>query len=75
MSMKDLSRDLRMIDGVCEDLANACWKISQSNDWVAHAALVTLEGMLDDLGARYAELKEIKYAMDKLKEERDGSES
>lgn len=72
MSMKDLKRDLKYIDGVCDDLANACWKISQTNDWVAHAALVTLEGMLDDLGDRYAELKEIKYAMDKLKEERDG---
>ena len=69
MSMKDLQRDMKMIDGVCDDLANACWKISQTSDWVAHAALVTLEGMLDDLGDRYAELKEIKHAMDKLKEE------
>ena len=72
MSMKNLKQDMKYIDGVCDDIANACWKISQTKDWVAQAALVTLEGMLDDLGDRYAELKAIKDAMDKLKEERDG---
>jgi hypothetical protein len=71
MSMKDLKRDMKMIDGVCDDLANACWKIAQTNDWVANAALVTLEGMLDDLGERYSELRGIQHAMDKLREERD----
>jgi hypothetical protein len=69
--MRDFKRDMKMIDGVCDDLANACFKISQTNDWVAQAALVTLEGMLDDLGERYAELKGIQQAMDKLKEESD----
>ncbi len=72
MSMENLERDMKHIYNVCDDLANACWKISQTKDWVAHAALVTLEGMLDDLGDRYEELKAIKDAMDKLKEERDG---
>ena len=72
MSMKDLKRDMKYIDMTCDALAQACFNISQTNDWVAHAALVTLEGMLDDLGERHAELKAIQQVMDKMKEERDG---
>jgi len=72
MSMEGLVRDLRHIDTACDHLARACWDLSQTNDWIAHAAVVTMEGILDDLGDRYAELKEIRRVMDKLKEERDG---
>ena len=72
MSMEGLGRDLRHIDNACDNLAKACWDLSQTNDWIAHAAVVTLEGILDDLGDRYEELKGIKHAMDKLREERDG---
>lgn len=68
MSMKDLKRDMKYIDLTCDALAQACFNISQTKDWVAHAALVTLEGMLDDLGERHAELKAIQQAMDKMKE-------
>ena len=68
MSMKDLQRDLKYIDLTCDALAQACFNISQTNDWVAHAALVTLEGMLVDLGERHAELKGIQQAMNNLKE-------
>lgn len=69
--MKDLSRDIRYLNNTCDKLAQACFDISQTNDWVAHAALVTLEGMLDDLGDRVEELRGIKQAMDQLRKERD----
>lgn len=72
MSMEGMVRDLRYIDDACDHLAQACWDLSQTNDWVAASALLALEGILDDLGDRYAELKEIRRVMDKFKEERDG---
>ena len=72
MSVKDLSKDIKHLHYTCDALAQACYEISQTNDYVAHAARVTLEGMLDDLAERVEELRDIRAVMDKLKEERDG---
>ena len=69
--MKDLSRDIRYLNDTCDLMAQAAFNISQTNDWVAQAALVTLEGMLDDLGERVEELRGIKFAMEKLQKERE----
>ena len=71
MSLKDLPKEIKHLNRTCDTLAQACYEISQTNDWVAHAALVTLEGMLDDLAARVEELRAIRIAMDNLAEERN----
>ena len=72
MSTKEFSSNIKHLHYACDAMAQAAYEISQTNDLVAHAALVTLEGMLDDLAARVEELRDIRSAMDKLKEERDG---
>ena len=58
--MNQIDKDIKHLDRVCDNLAQVCSDIAQTDDWVAHAALVTLEGMLDDLCERVTELRNIK---------------
>ena len=58
--MNQIDKDIKHLDKVCDNLAQVCYDISQTDDWIAHAALVTLEGMLDDLCERVTELREIR---------------
>lgn len=73
MSRDDLANDIKNLDAALDAMAQAAYRINETGDWVALAALVTLEGMMDDLGDRLVELRGIRDTMDKLKEERDGS--
>ena len=70
--MDELSSNIKNLDASLDAMAQAAWRISETDDWVALAALVTLEGMMDDLGDRLVELRGIRDAMKKLAEERDG---
>ena len=56
----------------CDALAQACYDMGQTDDWVALVALVPLEGILDDLCERVTELRSIRDVMQRMKEERDG---
>lgn len=58
--MEEITKDIKHIDRACDALAQASWELGQTHDWVALSALKCLEGMLDDLGDRHAELKGIK---------------
>ena len=58
--MNQIDKDIRHLDKECDNLAQVCYDIAQTDDWIAHAALVTLEGMLDDLCERVTELRNIK---------------
>jgi len=64
---EQISNDIKYLDKVCDNLAQACYDMSQTDDWVAHAALVTLEGMLDDLCERVTELREIKRVVEAVR--------
>ena len=66
-------RNIRHLDKACDALAQACYDIAQTDNWVAAAALVTLEGILDDLCERVTELRTIRDVMQRMKEENDGS--
>ena len=57
---EQITKDIKHLDKVCDNMAQACYDLSQTDDWVAQAALVTLEGMLDDLCERVTELRNIK---------------
>ena len=61
-------RNIKHLDKACDALAQACYDISQTDDWVAQAALVTLEGILDDMCERVTELREIRDVMQRLKD-------
>lgn len=62
-------RNIKHLDKACDALAGACYDISQTDDWVAQAALVTLEGILDDMCERVTELRAIRDAMQRMKED------
>ena len=65
--MSQITNDIKYLDKVCDNLAQVCYDIAQTDDWVAHAALVTLEGMLDDLCQRVTELREIKRVVEEVR--------
>ena len=69
--MDELRNDIKRLDRALDALCQAASELGQSADWVGSAALVTLEGMIDDLGERVTELRGIRDTMNKLKEERD----
>jgi len=71
MSMSGLNRDIRHLDRALDKMAEAAYFLGQTNDWIALAALYTLEGMMDDLGDRLAELRGIRDVMNKMEEERN----
>lgn len=58
-----INRDIMELDGALDELCHAAAKLGSSNDWVAASILVTLEGMIDDLGERVAELRAIRKAV------------
>ena len=68
--MNELANDIKKLDRALDAMCQAACELGQSNDWVGSAALVTLEGMIDDLGERVTELRGIRDTMNKLKEER-----
>ena len=65
-------KNIKHLDRACDALAQACFEMSQTDDWVAAAALVPLEGILDDLCERVTELRNIRDVMTRMQEERDG---
>lgn len=71
MSMLELRNDIKKLDRALDAMCQAANELGQSNDWVGSAALVTLEGMIDDLGERVTELRAIRTAMENLSEERN----
>jgi hypothetical protein len=70
MSNDQLRNDIKHLDRALDALCQAASELGQSTDWVGGAALVTLEGMIDDLGERVTELRGIRDVMNKMKEER-----
>ena len=73
MSADNNRKNIKHLDKACDVLAQACYDIAQTDDWVAAAALVTLEGILDDMCERVTELREIRDVMQRMKEEHNGS--
>lgn len=68
MNRDQLANNIKHIDRALDKMAEAAFHMHETNDWVAHAALVTFEGMMDDLGDRIVELRNIRDVMDKMKE-------
>ena len=62
-------RNIKHLDKACDALAQAAYDMAQTDDWVAQAALVTLEGILDDMCERVTELRGIRDVMQRMKEE------
>jgi len=69
--MKELANDIKRLDRALDAMCQAASELGQSTDWVGSAALVTLEGMIDDLGERVTELRAIRKAMEDISEERN----
>ena len=69
MSLVDLKNDIKNLDRALDALCQAAVSINETDDWVALSALVTLEGMIDDLGERVTELRGIRDAVQKMKEQ------
>ncbi len=70
--MKEVDRNkcnIKHLDKACDALAQACYEMAQTDDWVAQAALVTLEGILDDMCERVTELREIRDVVQRFSEE------
>ena len=61
--MSDFNRDIMELDGALDSLCHAANKLGSTDDWIARAMLVTLEGMIDDLGERVTELRAIRKAV------------
>jgi len=70
MSVEGNKRNIKHLDKACDALAQACYDMSQTDDWVAHAALVTLEGILDDMCERVTELRTIRDVVQRFNEEK-----
>lgn len=71
MSMDKLRNDIKQIDRALDNMAQAACALDQADDWVSASILVTLEGMIDDAGERLTELRGIRDAMVKMKEEQE----
>lgn len=71
--MEDLINDIKHLDRACDTMAQVCFELMQTNDWVAASQLRMLEGMLDDLGERLQELREIRGVIVDMKERADGT--
>jgi hypothetical protein len=70
--MKEVDKNksnIKHLDKACDALAQACFEMAQTDDWVAAAALVPLEGILDDLCERVTELREIRDVVQRFSEE------
>ena len=69
MSVKQNTSNIKHLDMACDALAQACFEMAQTDDWVAAAALVPLEGILDDLCERVTELREIRDVVQRFSEQ------
>ena len=69
MSMDNNRNNIKHLDKACDALAQAAYDMAQTDDWVAQAALVTLEGILDDLCERVTELRNIRDVMQRFGEQ------
>ena len=65
--MSDFNREIMELDGAFDDLCHAAAKLGSTNDWVAADILVTLEGMIDNLGERVTELRAIRKAVKEVR--------
>ncbi len=61
--MSTINKDIMEIDSALDALCHAAAKLGSTDDWIAAAALMTLEGMIDDLGERVTELRVIRKAV------------
>tara|TARA_B100001059_G_C17686181_1_gene502443 strand:+ start:154 stop:396 length:243 start_codon:yes stop_codon:yes gene_type:complete len=61
---KDINHLDRALDAMCQ----AANELGESTDWVGTAQLVTLEGMIDDLGERVTELRLIAKVCKEVRE-------
>lgn len=66
MSMDEITNDIKHLDRACDALAQACFEVSRTNDWIGAAALVTMEQILDDLAERVTELRHIKRTVEEV---------
>lgn len=64
--MTDIANDIKHLDRACDALAQACFEVGQTNDWIGAAALVTMEQILDDLAERVTELRHIKRTVEEI---------
>ena len=69
MSVEGNKQNIRHLDKACDALAQAAYDLAQTDDWVAQAALVTLEGILDDMCDRVTELREIRDVVQRFSEQ------
>ena len=69
MSADNNRKNIKHLDKACDALAQAAFDLSQTDDWVAAAALVTLEGILDDMCDRVTELREIRDVVQRFSEQ------
>ena len=67
--MNELRNDIKKIDRALDAMCQAASELGQATDWVGNAQLVTLEGMIDDLGERVTELRAIRKAMENINAE------
>ena len=62
----NIEKDIKHLDRACDALAQACYDVAQTNDWIGAAALVTMEQILDDLAERVTELRLIKQKVEEV---------
>lgn len=57
--MSSLLEDVKMVTRAVDHMAEACYVLNQSNDWVAHEAMHHIESVMDTLVERCKELGDI----------------
>ena len=67
--MNELRNNIKRLDRALDAMCQAASELSQADDWVGAAQLVTLEGMIDDLGERVTELRNIRKVMEDINAE------
>jgi len=60
--------DIKHLDLALDAMCQAANELGESTDWVGTAQLVTLEGMIDDLGERVTELRFIGKVCQEVRE-------
>ena len=61
-------KDIKHLDRALDAMCQAANELGESTDWVGTAQLVTLEGMIDDLGERVTELRLIGKVCQEVRE-------
>ena len=72
--MNAVNRDIMELASALDSLSHAAAKLGDAEDWVGKAILVTLEGMIDDLGLRVTELRAIRKAVSDVRKEKENEE-